>query len=45
MKNDWFENHCWAFFIKPLQAREKDGYLHNLTGILIIVSGIGMQMT
>lgn len=31
----------------PLNHRGpgRDGYLHNLTGILIIVSGIGMQMT
>lgn len=44
MKNDWFEKHCWAF---PLNHRRlgMDGYLHNLTGILIIVSGICMQMT
>lgn len=44
MKNDWFENYCWAF---PLNHRGlgMDGYLHNLTGILIIVSEICMQMT
>lgn len=44
MKNDWFENYCWAF---PLNHRRlgKDDYLHNLTGVLIIMSAIGMQMT
>lgn len=43
MKNGWFENYCWAF---PLNHRRPglDGYLHNLTGILIIVSEICMQM-
>lgn len=44
MKNDWFENYCWAFSLNRCRVGI-DGYLHNLAGILIIVSGICMQMT